>query len=492
MRRHAIVIGSGIGGLSSAIRLAHAGFSVSVFEKNDILGGKVHSKKLGAYRFDMGPSVFTEPELVQELLNLSPQKIDFSYKLLPESCRYFFSDGQRVILKSGTEGTIEALANELKEDPEKVKAYLRKISKNYKLLSPVFIASSLHRWSHWFKWSLFPAIVGIPRYGLIKTMNQWSNKHFKNPKTVQILNRFATYNGSDPYQTPGLLSIIGHLELNIGAFFPKGGIVSISQSLVEAAESLGVNFHINSPVSEIFHQNGAVTGVRIKNDLIPADLVVCNADVHYVYENLIKGIKPPVRILSQEMSSSAIVFYWGIKKNFPSLGVHNIFFSSKYEEEFNAIFKERRIISDPTIYIHISSKMEPKDAPEHGENWFVMVNAPIDSGQEWSKVVSEVKSNVLLKLQECLGEHISSYIEEEYINDPSTLAGQYNGKAGSIYGNSSNSRMSAFYRHPNDAFRVKGLYFSGVTVHPGGGIPLAIQGAKIVERMVRSDFKGVI
>ena len=492
MKKHAVVIGSGIGGLASAIRLAHAGFDVSVYEKNAVLGGKVHSKTLGAYRFDMGPSVFTEPHLVDELLGLASKPVSFSYSLLPESCRYFFSDGQQIVLKSGTSGTKASLTNDLNEDPIAVESYLERISKNYRLLRPVFIESSLHRWSDWFNRALVPAILNIPFYGLFQSMDRWAKKRFKNPKTVQMLNRFATYNGSDPYQTPGLLSIIGHLELNIGAFFPEGGMVSISQSLIEAAKSLGVSFYEESPVSEIKHERGRVSGVCVKGKAIPADVVVCNADVHYVYETLLPGIKPPSRILQQEMSSSAIVFYWGIKKKFDALGVHNILFAEDYEAEFNAIFKEDRILSDPTVYIHISSKMEPTDAASYGENWFVMVNAPIDRGQDWPSIVTELRQQVLIKLQKQLGEDVAPWIEEEFVNDPTTLATQYNGKAGSIYGNSSNSKMAAFYRHPNAAFRLKGLYFSGVTVHPGGGIPLAIQGAKIVERMVHADFKGAI
>ncbi|MFN5888395.1 MAG: phytoene desaturase family protein, partial [Flavobacteriales bacterium] len=142
MKKHAVVIGSGIGGLASAIRLAHAGFDVSVYEKNAVLGGKVHSKTLGAYRFDMGPSVFTEPHLVDELLGLASKPVSFSYSLLPESCRYFFSDGQQIVLKSGTSGTKASLTNDLNEDPIAVESYLERISKNYRLLRPVFIESS--------------------------------------------------------------------------------------------------------------------------------------------------------------------------------------------------------------------------------------------------------------------------------------------------------------------------------------------------------------
>ena len=199
-------------------------------------------------------------------------------------------------------------------------------------------------------------------------------------------------------------------------------------------------------------------------------------------------VKRPSKILRQELSSSAVVFYWGVKKEFKELGVHNIFFTEDYKEEFKAIFDSKTLIEDPTIYLHISSKAEPSDAPSGCENWFVMVNAPVNIGQDWATLVEQLRDNIINKLNRALSVDIAPFIETEYINDPVKLETVYNGKGGSIYGNSSNSALAAFYRHPNHAPTVKGMYFAGVTVHPGGGIPLAINGAKIVERMVREDF----
>jgi phytoene desaturase len=278
------------------------------------------------------------------------------------------------------------------------------------------------------------------------------------------------------------------LELNEGIYFPKGGMVSITQRLAEAARSLGVMFHTNSPVESIEVTNGRVVGVRVNNSLVPASIVVSNADAHFTYEHLMPSVKRPKKILNQELSSSAVVFYWGISREFSNLGVHNMFFATDYQAEFKAIFDTKTLMEDPSIYVHISSKAESSDAPLGCENWFVMVNAPINVGQDWTALVAQLRKNVLNKLSAALGLDIEPFIETEYINDPLRLQQVYNGKGGSIYGNSSNSALAAFYRHPNHAPSVKGVYFAGVTVHPGGGIPLAVSGAKIIERMVKDDF----
>jgi phytoene desaturase len=325
-------------------------------------------------------------------------------------------------------------------------------------------------------------------YGLVTTMDGFVKRFLKNEKSIQIFNRFATYNGSSPFKTPGLLSIISHLELNAGIYFPVGGMVSITEGLVQTAKKLGVAFYCEDAVHEIIVENDKVVGVQSHSGKYPADLVVSNMDVHFTYERLLGERFSPNRLLNQEMSSSAVVFYWGIKKQFDTLGLHNIFFTSDYKQEFKAIFEDKTLVDDPTVYIHISSKIEKSDATEGGENWFVMVNAPINTDQNWDELVQVLRKNILRKISRILEIDIEECIEAEYINDPVKLATVFNGKGGSIYGNSSNSKWSAFYRHPNQAPKLKNLYFAGVTVHPGGGIPLALNAAKIVERMVKEDF----
>mgnify|MGYP000058696725 FL=1 len=485
----AAIIGSGIGGMATAIRLASLGFETHVFEQNSFYGGKINSKQLGAYRFDRGPSVFTEPHLIDELLQLNAsERINFDYNKLPISCCYFFEDGTKVSLPSGSDAVAEVLSNELGENRSKVLKFLERLEKNYNAVYPVFIKVSLHRVGHWLNSNIFKALKRLPFYGLFSTMNGVNTSTFNNKKTVQIFNRFATYNGSDPYKSPGMFNIIAHLELNVGPFMPKGGMVAISDAVYKKAVEMGVDFHFNTRVEEIMHEKGRVTGIKHKRGILNCDLVTSNMDVHFTYEKLLPAFTGPSKVLSQEKSTSAIVFYWGIKKSFDALDVHNIFFSETYEDEFNQLFVKKTLIDDPTVYIHISSKVEKEDAPSGCENWFVMINAPVDDGQDWEVQKKRVRASILKKLGRILNQDIEPLIEEEENLDPVMMQRMYSGKNGSIYGNASNSTMASFYRHPNFSSSLKGLYFAGVTVHPGGGIPLALNSAAIVQRCVQNDF----
>ena len=487
---NAVVIGSGVGGLATAIRLAKRGIQVTVFEANAFPGGKVNSKQIGEYRFDMGPSVFTEPYLIDELITLSELKnITFQYHHLEESSRYFFSDGQEIIISPGDDKVAEKLSKELGEDKKKITDFLQRQKRNFKAIYPVFISVSLHRFRHWFNRYIPKALVRLTKYGLISTMHKVNSSSFYNPKTVQIFNRMATYNGSSPYKTPGMLNIISHLEFNAGPCMPIGGMVAISDTLYKIGLELGVNYCFKEKVTEILYNNNQINGVKTTKGDYSSEIVVSNMDVHFTYEKLMPKFQAPKLNLKQEMSSSAIVFYWGIKKQFPQLGVHNIFFAKDYEQEFKSIFETKEVYHDPTIYLHISSKVEKNDAPNTGENWFVMINSPINVGQNWDAEIQKLRKHILHKLSKAFGEEIESLIEVEEIIEPRKIEAIYSGKQGSIYGNSSNSSFSAFYRHPNFSKKLKGLYFTGVTVHPGGGIPLALNSAKIVERCIVEDYR---
>jgi phytoene desaturase len=483
----AVVIGSGIGGLASALRLKKAGIDVLVIEANEFIGGKINSKWIGDYRFDMGPSIFTEPELMDELVQLFDQE-SFPHRKLAESCRYFYSDGFSATLPVGKNALIDILVNNFGESPKTVYRYLERMKKNYEAVKPVFIEVSLHRIKHLVNAGLMNAIARIPQYGISSSMHSVNKSVFKNPKTVQLLDRFATYNGSSPYKSPGMLNIISHLELNKGPAMPVGGMVQITQVAYEGCKKLGVQFILGEKVNEIHSFEGKVTGVSTVKGTYDADIVVSNMDVHFTYEQLMPTVKAPKKILNQEKSTSAIVFYWGIRKKVEQLGVHNILFAKNYEKEFSCLFESKTMSDDPTIYIHITSKLESQDAPADCENWFVMVNAPINEGQDWDEFVARTRANLIQRIQNTLQFSVEDYLEVEEYFDPRKIEETYFGKQGSIYGNSSNSAFAAFYRHPNFSKSIKGLYFAGVTVHPGGGIPLALNSAKIIERCVKEDY----
>jgi len=278
------------------------------------------------------------------------------------------------------------------------------------------------------------------------------------------------------------------LELNEGVYLPKNGMVQIPESVKSLADKLGVIFRLGEKVTEIKVQNKKVIGVTTTKGEYNADFVFSNMDITFTYKDLLPNQWYPKKILEQEKSSSAVVFYFGIKKNFDALGVHNIFFSKDSKLEFESIFDSKTIYHDPTIYVNITSKEVKNDAPSDGENWFVMVNAPVNVGQDWGKYTKDLRAIIVTKLSRILGVDIETLIEVETVMNPVFIEEKYSGYQGSIYGNASNNKYAAFYRHANFSKKIKGLYFVGVTVHPGGGIPLALNSAKIAVRCLEEDF----
>ncbi len=490
MESKAIVIGAGIGGLAAAVRLACLGFKVNVFEANAFVGGKINSEIKNGYRFDMGPSVFTGPEYVKELYELCGKDFaTFKYKRLDHSFYYFFPDGSKMQLSADKTAYIQQLSESLNEKPSVVKKYLEKSNAVYELTKSVFIEASLHKTKQLLNKHLLNTIMHLPKYKLGKTMHEENKATFQHNKAVQFFDRYATYNGSDPYRAPAMLNMIPHLELNVGTFLPEKGMAQITQSIYELALEKGVVFHFNEKVNTIQVENNIVKGVSTKKNNYDADVVYSNMDVAYTYERLMPAIKAPEKILAQEKSSSAIVFYWGIKKEFTDLHVHNILFAENYKAEFDAIFKEKVLYHDPTIYINITSKQIKSDAPEGCENWFTMINTPVNIGQDWEQIKKDARQILIAKINNVLNTDIECYIEVEDVMDPVLIDKKYSGKNGSIYGNASNNKFSAFLRHPNFSKTIKGLYFVGVTVHPGGGIPLALNSAKIAVNCMKQTMK---
>ncbi len=267
----AAVIGAGIAGIASAIRLAVKGYAVDVFEANAYPGGKLSTFDLeapdgrGVYRFDAGPSLFTMPHLVDELFQLAGKNPAdyFQYVTLAETCRYFWDDGTRLTAWADQDRFGREVEQVLDEPAEHLHAHLRDSARKYDVTEKLFLHRSLHRASTWLNRDALRGYVNLPRLGVFGTMNAANERRFRHPKLVQLFNRYATYNGSDPYQTPATLNIIPHLEYNIGAFFPKDGMIGITNSLVRLAEGLGVRFHYKTRVTEIVTEGKRVAGVRV-------------------------------------------------------------------------------------------------------------------------------------------------------------------------------------------------------------------------------------
>lgn len=484
----AFIIGAGIAGIAAAIRLAVKGYAVDVFEANNYPGGKLTEFTQNGYRFDAGPSLFTMPQYVDELFKLAGKKPKdhFNYKKLDVVCQYFYEDGTQLTAYADADKFAEEITDKTSESSASIKKHISNSRNIYNITNHVFLQRSLHQLKTFLKWDTVRSILRLPQIDAMRTMHKANKSFFKNERLVQLFDRYATYNGSNPYTAPATLNVIPHLEQHFGAYFPEGGMHSITTTLIDLATSLGVKFNYNSPVDELVLDGDKVIGIKVNGDLIKSDLVISNMDVWFTYKKLLKAHPNlhPQKILQQERSSSALIFYWGIKKQFTKLDLHNIFFSADYKAEFEHIWKEQDIHHDPTVYLNISSKLKPDDAPESHENWFTMINVPANTGQDWDKLIADARKNIIAKLSRLLGEDISKLIATESILDPRSIESKTSSYQGSLYGTSSNSQFAAFLRHANKSSKIKGLYFCGGSVHPGGGIPLCLLSAKIVSEWI--------
>jgi phytoene desaturase len=485
----AIIVGAGIAGIASALRLRALGMHVEVFEANDYPGGKLHAFELKGYRFDAGPSLFTMPDLVTELFDLFGEKSDqhFEYSRKSTVCNYFWEDGIQFTAHADREVFIETASIAFSTDPKKLSNYLDSSQKKYELTAPLFLEKSLHKLNTYLSRDTIKAVVKVSDMGIFKSLNDVNVAEIKEPHLVQLFNRYATYNGSSPYRTPGIMSMIPHLEMHLGTYFPKEGMHSITTSLYQLACRQGVQFHFGKKVDEIVLDKNKAKGVRVGDVHHMADLIVSNMDIYSTYKRLLPKAIHPTRTLEQERSSSAIIFYWGVRKDFSQLDLHNIFFSENYSEEFAHIFDKKSLFDDPTVYINITSKEKATDAPEGCENWFVMINAPGDYGQNWSDLVAQARQNIIQKLDRLLKVDLNALIEAEEVLTPPLIEQRTSSYRGALYGAASNSKFAAFLRHPNFSRKLKNLYFVGGSVHPGGGIPLCLLSAKITSELIDAE-----
>jgi diapolycopene oxygenase len=490
MRRIAVV-GAGFGGLAASIRLASSGYDVDLFEKQDFVGGKAASLRLGGYRFDTGPSLLTMVPVFRELFEYAGTDFDRRVKIVPLEplCTYFFPDGAVLHSSSDPERFAENIRGMTGASGSRadLRGFLTHGRKIYDTAAWLFLHNSLHDPGTYADRRAWSALLNLRKIDAFRSLDRANRSFFSDPRLVQLFNRYATYNGSSPYRVPATFNIIPYIEYGTGGFAVEGGIFAISKALGSLARETGVKIHLGTQVERIEVRDGRVRGIAVGGKSLAYDAVVSNADVVHTYDRLLHGGPYPWRrrYSRLEPSSSALVFYWAMSRSFPKLGVHNIFFSGDYKQEFSEIFDGKKIPEEPTVYINITSKVTPEDAPAGGENWFVLLNVPFDNGQNWQGDIPAVRSRVLRILESRLGGGIGGHIAAEEVMTPKDIEKNTNSAYGSLYGVSSNGVFAAFKRHPNRLRSPRGLYFCGGSSHPGGGMPLAVLSGKIAARLVR-------
>ena len=488
------VIGGGLGALSGAIRLAQLGFSVQLFEKNPKIGGKINEVTLEDYRFDTGASLLTMPFVIDELFDFAGFKRSDYLDFVPIDpiCRYFFPDGS-VMDASSDKAKMETAIAQL--SPNDVKAYqrfLKYAERIHDLTAEIFMFTPIHEFGKLMRPRYFRTLFRLHQIDPFRTVHQSVSRFFSDPRLVQLFDRYATYNGSDPFQAPATLNIIPYIEYGLGGYYITGGIYRLVEALEAIARERGVQIQTSAEVERICRVgNQQVSGVQVNGAAINTDYVLCGADAVVAHHELIQQDRHK-RLNQLEPSLSGMVFLWGVKGKYPTLAHHNIVFSSDYKSEFRQIFRYQQVPNDPTIYIAITSKADAAHAPADSENWFVLLNMPyLAPGQVWEQEKVRMRKVVLDRLKQ-LGFDIADQIEVEQIYTPEDFAELYASNKGSIYGVSSNSKTTAFKRLPNHSRLFDGLYFAGGSVHPGGGIPLVILSGKMAATLIAEDHASKI
>ncbi len=488
MSKNAVIIGAGLGGLSAAVRLAKKGFAVTVLEKNETVGGKVNIvEAAGGYNFDTGASLLTMRGVLEELFVFAGKRAEDYLEIVPLEpiCRYFWSDGARFDASTNlekTESEIEKLASP--GEVENFRRFLADAKRKYEVAEKTFLAHSLNDLPRLLRPKYLRDLLALSS---MRTLDAHVRNYFQSPKLRQLFNRFATYNGSSPFQTPATFALIPYVEFGLGAWYVKGGIYEIPKALAKLAGELDAEIRTSCEVEKIIVRDKKAIGVRLAGGgELKSDFVIANSDAVETYRNLIEAKN--ARIERLEPSSSGFVLLLGVKKRFPALAHHNIFFSDDYRAEFDAIFNRLRPALNPTVYVCATTRTDPAQAPAGCENLFVLVNAPYTSARtNWEKEKRDYRSLIVKKLEDFGLENLENSIEFERIITPDDFEKKYRANRGSIYGVSSNGIFSAFLRPPNKARNIENLYLVGGSTHPGGGIPLVLISGKLATDLIRSD-----
>lgn len=487
-----VIVGGGLGGLASAVTLAHAGFEVELFEKNDHLGGKLMPVELGSYHFDFGPNTITMPAVFNRVISQTgedPQEyLDFIP--LKVHTRNHFPDGQAFDFSSNPEEMVHQLQTIDPAAADKYPAFIKEISRLYKLSERFFFPVTFQSWRDYLSPSLGFALFQVRP---AESMHHFFQRYFTNPFLVQAFDRYATYIGSSPYRAPATFSMIAYLELVEGVYYTKGGNTGIAEAFAAVARKSGAALHTGTAVTKIITDSGQARGVELEDGTrIAADLVILNGDLLSALPALIKEAERPsfsdAKVAAFEPSISAFVITVGLTERLDLLKHHNVFFSSDYRQEFKDLFDASVYSEEPTVYISNSSYTDPSVSPE-GDNLFILVNAPALTAEGKLQINPEAYKERIYDFLLSYGIDIRKHLAEEKIFTPAFIREKFGSFRGALYGPSSNRPKDAFLRPANASKDIRNLYFVGGSTHPGGGSPMVVLSGLNVANNIIAKFK---
>jgi len=478
-----IIVGGGVGGLTAAIRLRALGHHVTIFERNDVVGGKLAAYERDGYTFDIGPSLVTLPYLFDEVFRTAGTTLDEQVELvrLDPQFVYHWPDGSSLFVPDGDDDTAAAFDEFAPGSGEQWRAFDARGRRIWDVADRTFFAGPMSN-----PWSLAKRMrspFDLTAIDPMRTLQRSAEVFFDDPRLVQWAGRYATYSGSSPYAAPATLACIPHIEARFGCWYPIGGLDALRAAFERVARDTGVEIHTGVDVARITTRtDGAVSGVESADGSAQdADIVIANTDAEHLYADLLPDVHALRRVRRAKRSTSGFVLCVGVRGLTPRLLHHNVWFSDSYRSEYDRL-DAGELADDPTIYACVSSVTDPSQAPDGCENWFLLVNTPPDV-----EVDADTYGDLVLDRLADRGVDLRQRMEFRHTMTPADIERRYRSPGGAIYGTSSNGKRAAFVRPANRGARP-GLYLVGGSSHPGGGLPLVTTSAKIVTEMITEDL----
>ncbi|KAF4635255.1 hypothetical protein G7Y89_g2859 [Cudoniella acicularis] len=507
-------LSAGLGGIATAARLAKAGFSVTVLEKNTFTGGRCSIISHNGHRFDQGPSLLLLPKLFSETFHdLSTSLSAEGVQLLKCEPNYnlWFGDGERFELSSDTAVMKREIERwEGKEGFERYLSWLKEAHRHYEISAREVLHKNFATVFNLLRPSF---LVHLFRLHPFESIYARAAKYFWTERLRRVFTFGSMYMGMSPFDAPGTYSLLQYTELAEGIWYPVGGFHAVVAALVKICERLGVDIRLNTPVSSILTTpdgktaTGALTS---SGETLTADVVIINADLVYAYNNLFPvstsaSTKSYASSLSKRAGScSSISFYWSLSQKIPELTTHNIFLADEYRESFDAIFDRQSIPHEPSFYVNVPSRIDPTAAPKGKDTLVVLVpvghlksssttstqkGLPPSSELDWPSLINSTRTTILNTIQtrtNCAS--LSPLITNEITNDPQTWESKFNLDKGSILGLSHSFFNVLAFRPSTRAKGIKNCYFVGASTHPGTGVPIVLAGVKITAEQILSDL----
>jgi phytoene desaturase len=490
-----VVVGAGLGGLAAAARLAAAGHAVTVVEQAEQVGGKLGWYARDGHGFDTGPSLLTLPQVFEDLFTATGAPLDqvLDLRRLDPAVSYRFADGTTTAVP----GRLDDVPGRLDDDlgagaGAQWSALLTRAEAMWRATEQPFLRSPLAGAATLARLALRASDLRTIAPG--RTLRGLGRQYLDDPRLRMLLDRYATYSGSDPRRAPAALLTVPWVEQAFGSWYVRGGLRRLPEAVADRAAERGAVVRCGTAVTEVLVASGRAAGVRLADGaVLPADVVVCNADAAALYGRLLPR-RAPVRRARAALrrvtpSSSGLVLLLALRGRTPDLAHHTVLFPADYDAEFDALFGRRgprRPVADPTVYV--SAPDDPATRPdEHSESWFVLVNAPRhepDGGVDWTAPgLADTQADRVLAVLAERGLDVRDRVRWRVVRTPADLERETGSPGGSIYGSSSNGARAAFLR-PSNAAPLPGLFLVGGSAHPGGGLPLVTLSAEIVAGLI--------